>query len=273
MELVRHVTVGQYLPGSSLLHRLDPRTKIFLMMAAMVATFTIEGPCAVGVVAGLCLAGAFVARLPMRFFLGGLRSVALLLIATFVFNAAFVRGGPVLLDVAGFSLTARGLAVATLMTTRLVLLYLLTSLFTLTTSPLRITDALEILLSPARRIGLPASEIAMMASIALRFIPTLVETTEKIMKSQMARGAPIHEGHLLSRARSLVPVLVPLMLHSFQAAEDLATAMEARCYRGGRRTRMVTLSYRPEDLWALCGVGALLVAAAWLDVLVPGRLP
>lgn len=273
MELVRNVTVGQYLPGVSLLHRLDPRTKIFLMAAAMVATFTVEGTVAVSLLGAMCLAGAAVARLPLSYFLGGLRSIAFLLAVTFVFNALFVRGGTVLVEGGGLAVTSRGLMVSLLMTSRLVLLFLLTSLFTLTTSPLRITDALEILLSPARRLGLPASEIAMMTSIALRFIPTLVETTERIMKSQMARGAPIHEGSLISRTRSLIPVLVPLLLHSFQAAEDLATAMEARCYRGGTRTRLVTLSYRTEDLWTLVGVGAFLAGLCWLDIGPVGRLP
>lgn len=272
MELMRHVTVGQFVPGDSLVHRLDPRIKLFLVGLAMGIAFTVVGAASLATLGALCLLGASLARLPVTYFLGGLRTIALLLVVTLFFNLFFVRGGPLLVALGPLSVTRAGAGAAGLMGARLVLLMLMTSLFTLTTSPIRMTDALERILAPLRRVGLPSAEIAMMMSIALRFIPTLIETAERIMKAQMARGARFSEGSAVSRARALLPVLVPLFVHAFGAAEELAVAMEARCYRGGsHRTRMVSLTLRPLDFWVLLIAGGTLCAVLWADQVGLGR--
>lgn len=269
---MRNVTVGQYVPGDSPVHALDPRVKVVLLALAMTTTFSVSSPYAVLALLVLTLAGAIAARLPLGYFLGGLRTVGLLIAMTTVFNLLLVHGGRPLFTLGPVTIDTHGARMAFLLASRLVLLMLLTSLFTLTTSPIRMTDALERLLSPLRRIGVPTAEIAMMTSIALRFIPTLVETAERIMKAQLARGARFGEGGAISRARALVPVLVPLFVTSFGAAEDLATAMEARCYRGGRgRTRMISLQMHAVDLAAVALVGTLLCAVVWTEAL--GLLP
>jgi energy-coupling factor transport system permease protein len=273
MELLRHVTIGSYLPGNSVAHRLDPRLKAGLLIMGMTAVFCVASLGSLLLLLGLCLLAARLAAIGVGFFLGGLRVVAPLLLFTFVFNAALVHGGAPLLSLGGWTLWQAGVNAALVMSLRLVLLLLLTSLYTLTTSPVRITDAIESLLSPLRFIGVPAAEIAMMMSIALRFIPTLVDATEKIMKAQMARGARFSEGGLLSRARGLLPVLVPLFVHAFRSAEELAIAMEARCYRGGsHRTRLVSLRCGPLDLSAAVLVGTLLATICWTDACWPRAL-
>jgi len=262
---MRHVTVGQFVPGDSPVHRLDPRTKIFLLVAAMVVTFNVSRPASLAAMLVWCVAGALAAGLTPRYFLGGLRAIAMLLAITVAFNMLLVRGGPLLYALGPLRVTQDGVSQAGLMAARLSLLMLLTSLFTLTTSPIRMTDALEKLLAPLRILRVPTTELAMMTSIALRFIPTLVECAERIIKAQMARGARFDQGGPLGRARVLVPVLVPLFVQAFGAAEDLAVAMEARCYRGGvRRTRMVGLEFRWTDVLALLLGGLLLAGTPWL---------
>lgn len=268
MEFLRNVTLGQYVPGTSIVHRLDPRVKLGVLLIGMTVVFSCQHLVPLALFAVLCVLAAVPARIPVPYFLGGLRSVVLLVSVTLVFNALFVQGGTPLLRVGPVTLGSEGLHVALLMSARLVLLYLMTSLFTLTTSPIRLTDALESVLYPLRLVGLRTAELSMMVSIALRFIPTLVETTEKIMKAQLSRGARFNEGSTLSRTRALLPVLVPLFIQAFHAADALAEAMEARCYRGGAgRTRLVTLAAGAVDLGAVVVAGAAGMAVLCLDFL------
>ncbi|MDR7522160.1 MAG: energy-coupling factor transporter transmembrane component T [Armatimonadota bacterium] len=267
MGLSSAVPIGQYLPRPSPLHRLDPRTKILaatwlVVLLFVVPSFSGQGLFALGLLA-LLVAG----QIPLGYALRGLRPIVILVGLTVVLNIFFAGGGPdggrVLFHLGPLVATERGLLTGLFLGVRLVLLVAVTSLLTLTTSPIEFTDGLERLLRPLRRIGVPAHELAMMMTIALRFVPTLLDETEKIMKAQMARGADFGRGHVLQRARAFVPVLVPLLVSAFRRSEDLALAMEARCYQGGEgRTRMNELRWRAADAAA-----AIVVAAASLALL------
>ncbi|MFH0803156.1 MAG: energy-coupling factor transporter transmembrane protein EcfT [bacterium] len=262
MELMKNITLGQFIPGDSLVHRLDPRVKIALLFLIMVQIFATDRLLPYGLLMVFILLAAVLAKLKLKFFIRGLKPILILIAITFFFNAVFAGGRP-LVSFWKFTLTGEGLHLGAAMSLRLILLILSTSLLTLTTSPIQMTDALESLLSPFRRVGLPAHELAMMTTIALRFIPLMLEETEKIMKAQMARGAEFERGSLYRRARSLIPILVPLFVHAFRHAEELAVAMEARCYRGGEgRTRLKTLRVSSLDLWACLWAGAILVLIA-----------
>ncbi|HEY8498157.1 MAG TPA: energy-coupling factor transporter transmembrane component T [Limnochordales bacterium] len=262
---IGEIALGQYVPGESFLHRLDPRTKIGLttgFVALMFMVHTWWGYAAGGL---MVAAGIAAGRLSPRWVLRGLRPIVVLILISVVLNA-FWTEGRTLWQWGPLRLTAEGLERAGMMGLRLVLLVAGASLLTLTTSPIDLTDALERLLGPLRRIGVPAHELAMMMSIALRFVPTLIEEADRIMKAQMARGAAFDRGNLLARARGLVPLLVPLFVSAFRRADELALAMEARCYRGGQgRTRLRQLHMHPRD-WAtlaLFAAGAVGVAV-WL---------
>lgn len=258
MELLRSVTIGQYLPGNSLVHRLDPRTKIVATAALigwMFAVNQLQGFFGVGLFVALLLAAS---RVPLRYVLMGLRPVALLLVFTVMVHI-FWTDGRTIFALGPVRATYEGLEQAVFLSLRLILLVVGSSLLTLTTSPIELTDGLERLLSPLRRIGVPAHELAMMMTIALRFIPTLLEEAERIMKAQTARGADFESGNLLRRARALIPLLVPLFVGAFRRADELAVAMEARCYRGGEgRTKLHPLQLTWFD-WAAM-VCAILVA-------------
>ncbi len=264
MELQRFVTIGQYLPRDSRVHALDPRTKIGVTTLLMVVTFLISGFTGYGVL-GVGMVGLFVlAQIPLGYVVRGLRPIWFLLLLTFLLNVFFsgIRNGTPLLHVGPVVITAQALSRAAFVSLRLVLLVVATSLFTYTTSPMALTDGMERLLRPFRRIGVPGHELAMMMSIALRFIPTLVGETERIMKAQMARGAEFQRGSILRRARALLPILVPLFVSAFRRADELALAMEARAYRGGEgRTRLKELAFASRDAvaWAVSLVGAGLV--------------
>jgi energy-coupling factor transport system permease protein len=266
MELARNVTIGQYIPSESPVHALDARVKIFLVCLMMLVLFLLEWWVSYAAYLAVLIAVVFVARLPLRFVMRGIRSIIILALVTFTFNLLFTKG-TALFPEYGLPITAEGLRTGLLMGARIILLVLVTSLLTLTTSPIALTDALENIFSPFRRIGFPAHEIAMMMTIALRFIPTLLEETEKIMKAQMARGVDFERGSIIARARALIPILVPLFVHAFKAAEDLAVAMEARCYRGGEgRTRLRQLRLEPRDSLYLLVTGIILVAIVYLDI-------
>ncbi|MDR5684023.1 MAG: energy-coupling factor transporter transmembrane component T [Armatimonadota bacterium] len=270
MELLRNLTIGQYVPRPSAVHRLDPRTKILATTAVMVVVFAVRDFAGFGVFAVLLVALIAVSRIPPAFVVRGLRPIWFLLLLTLVLQIFFggQSGGTVLARWGPFVATHEGLMQGLFVTARLVLLVVATSMLTFTTSPVELADGMERLLNPFRRIGVPAHELAMMTTIALRFIPTLVEETEKIMKAQMARGAELDTGGPFRRARALIPILVPLFVSAFRRADELALAMEARCYRGGEgRTRMKQLRYRPADLAA--GFVVLLASVA---VLLPGRV-
>jgi len=261
VELSRFVTVGQYVPRESPVHRLDPRTKIAAVTSFMIVIFVVRDFVGYGLLTLFLLGIIGVARIPLGFVLRGLRPILFLLMLTVVLNVFFsgIDGGTVVFRLWRLTATREGIIRAVFIAYRLILLVGVTSLLTFTTSPVELTDGIERLLRPFRRVGVPAHELAMMMTIALRFIPTLLEETEKIMKAQMARGAVFDRGGALRRARALVPVLVPLFVSAFRRADELALAMEARCYRGGeKRTRMKELRFAPRDAAAL----AVTVAAS-----------
>ncbi|MDQ7793445.1 MAG: energy-coupling factor transporter transmembrane component T [bacterium] len=259
--MLRDITIGQYLARDSSVHRLDPRTKILSTLVFMVILFLVPhvgGYVVLSFLIGLLIA---MARVPLRMVLRGLRPLAFILALTFILQLFMTRGDP-LFRLGTLVATREGLNMGIFMVFRLSLLIVVASLLTLTTSPIALTDGLERLLRPFRRVGVPAHELAMMMTIALRFIPTLLEEADKIMKAQVARGADFQSGNLLRRARSLVPLLVPLFVSSFRRADELALAMEARCYRGGEgRTRMKELRFQVRD-----GVALLIALALVLGV-------
>ncbi|MCS7172799.1 MAG: energy-coupling factor transporter transmembrane protein EcfT [Armatimonadetes bacterium] len=260
MELLRSLSIGQYIPRDSPVHRLDPRTKLLATTVFMVALFLVRGFWGFAVFAAFLGATLALAQIPIGFALRSLRPVLLLLLLALVLQLFFgtPEGGTVLVRLGPLVATREGLVQGLFVTARLVLLIVGTSLLTYTTSPVAIADGLERLLNPFRRVGVPAHELAMMMTIALRFIPTLVEETEKIIKAQTSRGADFESGGPLRRARALLPVLIPLFVSAFRRAEELALAMEARCYRGGEgRTRMKQLRYTSRDAVAAAAVAAV----------------
>ena len=259
-----NITLGQYYPADSVVHRLDPRVKIVLLIALIVAIFLAQNLLAfVPVIAFLILATKL-SKVPVKMMLKGLKPLRFILILTFILNLFFLQGETPLLDLGFAVIKKESLITAIHYSLRLVLLVLASSLLTLTTPPITLTDGLERLLSPLRVIHFPAHEMAMMMSIALRFIPTLLEEADKIMKAQTARGADFESGNLIARAKAMVPLLVPLFVSAFRRAGDLAMAMEARCYHGGQgRTRLRVLKVGKKDYIA-CAVVAALIAAVVL---------
>jgi energy-coupling factor transport system permease protein len=261
------LTIGQYLPRGSVLHRLDPRTKIVVVTGLVIVLFFVPSFAGLGSFAAILLGLFALGQIPPGYALRGLRPLVFLLLVTAVLNTFFAPapGGPELFRVGPLVATAAGLRTGLFVAARLILLVVVTSLLTFTTSPVELTDGLERLLRPLRRLGVPAHELAMMMTIALRFIPTLLEETEKIMKAQMARGAEFDRGGVFRRARAFVPVLVPLMVSAFRRSEELALAMEARCYRGGDgRTHMKELRLRAADLVAFLVMAAAAAIVLWM---------
>lgn len=245
--MIRDITLGQYYPTDSVIHKLDPRVKLIGTIVFIVSLFLFKD------FFGYLLATLFLAvsikisKVPFRFMMKGLKSIIVLLIITVVFNL-FLTPGETLIEFLIFRITKEGLRTAIFMTVRLAYLIVGSSIMTLTTTPNHLTDGMEKLLNPLNKIRVPVHEVAMMMSIALRFIPILLEETDKIMKAQIARGADFESGNLIKKAKSLVPLLVPLFISAFRRANDLAMAMEARCYQGGTgRTKMKPLVYRKID--------------------------
>lgn len=258
--MLKAVPIGQYVPGESPLHRLDPRTKVLLLLAYVTVIFVATNVYGHVLLGAFAAAGIGTAGLPLRVYWRGLRPVLLLIGITFLLQV-FVTPGEEAFRIGPVKATTEGVVKGLFMAMRLIFLIVSTSLLTLTTSPIDLTDGLERLLRPLRRVRLPAHELAMMMTIALRFIPTLLDEAERIMKAQMARGADFHTGSPLRRARSMVPILVPLFVSSFRRADELALAMETRCYRGGEnRTRLKQLRPGTGD-WGVAVLGAALVAA------------
>ena len=265
---MKDITLGQFYPVESPIHSLDPRTKILCTIVLVVFVFLCGTFVGFGVSALFIVLVACLAHIPLKNMLKGLKAVYFLLIFTFVLNIFFYSTGNVLIEVWFIRITDGGLIRAAFMALRLMLLVTGAGLLTLTTSPIELTDGIESLLSPLKIIGFPAHEIAMMMSIALRFIPTLTEETDKIMKAQAARGAVFDEGGLVKLAKAVVPLLIPLFVSAFRRAEELAMAMEARCYHGGEgRTRLKILKFQYRDLAAV-GVMLLFVAAILADKLI-----
>ncbi|MDR0381936.1 MAG: energy-coupling factor transporter transmembrane protein EcfT [Oscillospiraceae bacterium] len=262
--MLKDITLGQFFPGHSLLHRLDPRVKLVLTVAYIVALFMAHGALTYGVMILWLSAAVRLSRLRVRVLLKGIRPLVFIISLTALLNILYTDG-TVLLSFWVFRVTTEGLVTAGRMVLRIIMLIMGTFLLTYTTSPIRLTDALECLLGPLKKLRAPVHELATMMTIALRFIPTLLEETDKIMNAQRARGADFDSGHVVRRARALVPLLVPLFVSAFRRAEDLAVAMECRCYHGGEgRTRMRPLRMTPLDGSILA---ALLVVSAGVGVM------
>ena len=246
--MIRDITLGQYYPGKSVIHDLDPRTKIMATVLYIVELFIVKSFMGFGVCAVVLAACVIVSKVPFKFIMKGLKPILIILIFTFCLNI-FMMDGTIIWQWGFLKITSEGVYTAVFMSIRLILLIIGSSLLTLTTKPISLTDGIEKLLKPLGMMGVPTHEIAMMMSIALRFIPTLLEETDKIMKAQQARGADFESGNILNRAKSLIPILVPLFVSAFRIAQDLAMAMEARCYRGGTgRTRMHEMKLKKPDV-------------------------
>lgn len=242
------ITIGQYLPGDSIIHRADPRLKITMTILTMVLLLILDSFYALLLAAVFIVLAFVVAKISLRYALKGLKPVIYIVIFTMVLNMFFSTGTP-LFTIWFITVTKEGLATAALVSVRILLLISAGSLMTYTTTPLVLTVGIEKLMSPLKYIKVPTAEIAMMISIALRFIPTLMEETEKIMKAQAARGADIGTGNLIQRAKSFIPILIPLFISSFKRADDLAVAMDSRCYHGSEgRTSISELKYSKVDL-------------------------
>ncbi len=268
ITLIRDITIGQYYPADSILHKLDPRTKIIVTFMYISSLFISKQFIGYGITLIFLMSIIKISKVPLKFILKGLKAIVVIILLTISVNIFLTPGETKLFEFGVIKITLEGLQLAAFMAARLILLIVGSSLLTLTTSPISLTDGIEALLKPLEKIKVPAHEIAMMMTIALRFIPILLEETDKIMKAQMARGAEFEKGNLIKRAKSLIPLLVPLFISSFRRADDLALAMEARCYRGGEgRTRMHQLKYFNVDYRAF-GVGILyltvLVLLRWL---------
>ena len=266
--MMKGITIGQYYPSDSSVHRLDPRTKILLTLALIVGVFLVKGYIGYGLILLFVYLVARLAKVPFKLLLKGIRPLRIILILTFLLNLFFTAGETELVSWRFIHIYREGLQHAVHYSLRLLFLVLCTSIMTLTTSPVSLADGLEVLLSPLKKIHFPAHELSMMMTIALRFIPTLMEEADKIMKAQTARGASFDTGNILQRAKAMIPLLVPLFVSAFRRAGDLAMAMEARCYHGGEgRTRLRVLRFGKEDLLA-----ALAVAFLILLILLEGML-
>lgn len=245
--MIGDITIGQYYPGNSVLHRLDPRTKIIAILIYMIALFVVNNFYGLFGMMAISAIIVMLSHIPIKYFFRGIKMIVFIVLLTVALQM-FMTPGTVIWQWSIFKITIEGIRQAVFMGTRLVLLISITSILTLTTTPIALTDGIEQLLKPFQRIGVPAHELAMMMSIALRFIPTLVEETDKIMKAQASRGASFDSGNILEKVKALIPLLVPLFLSAFQRADELAIAMEARCYHGGsNRTRMKALQYTKVD--------------------------
>ena len=261
---LKDITLGQFFPGNSFLHRLDPRMKLLGLICYLVALFLANWFVTYGVMLALLVLGCAVAHIRPKTLLGGLKPVIVLLVFTGVLNMFYTPGTP-LVSFWIFTITYEGILHAFFMVVRIMMLICATFLLTYTTSPLALTDALESLLSPLNLIRVPVHELAMIMSIALRFIPTLIEETDKIMSAQRARGADFDSGGLIRKAKALLPLLVPLFISALRRAEELATAMECRCYCGGQgRTRLRELRLLPSDWVFLVCMVVLAVAMGLL---------
>ncbi len=260
--MIRDITIGQYYPAESVLHRLDPRTKILCTLLYIISLFLFQEWTGYLIATVFLCTAILLSKVPVTFIFRGVKAIMVLLVITVVFNLFLIPGEPVV-RIWKLTITDQGIRTAVFTAFRLIYLIFGSSLMTLTTTPNQLTDGLERLLGPLRVFRVPVSELAMMMSIALRFIPILLEETDKIMKAQTARGADFESGNMIKKAKSLVPLLVPLFVSAFRRAADLAMAMEARCYRGGSgRTKMKPLAYGRRDAFAY------LITVAYLLLLI-----
>ena len=263
--MLKDITLGQYFPGKTLLHRLDPRTKLLFALCYIVALFIVKSWVGYAMMLLILAAGVAVSKIPLSTMFKGLKPLTIIIIFTAVINILYNKEGAVLCSFWVITITDAGLIKAGYIILRIMLLILSTLLVTYTTTPMALTDGIELGLSPFKKIGLPVHEFAMMMSIALRFIPTLIEEADKIMSAQKARGADFETGKLLDRAKALLPLLIPLFVSAFRRADELATAMESRCYHGGEgRTRMNTLRFKAADWLTVCFSAAMLAGSILL---------
>ena len=261
--MLKDITLGQYFPGNSPVHRLDPRTKILFLIVYIVALFTASNWVSYAVVFSFLATTILISRIPLKAIVNGMKPLVMILIFTGILNIFFTTGERLVFKVWIISVYWEGVIRAIFMMLRILMLITGTFLLTYTTSPIALTDGLESLLGPLKIIKLPVHELSMMMCIALRFIPTLIEETDKIMSAQKARGADFESGKLMQRVKALIPILVPLFISAFRRADELATAMECRCYQGGEgRTKMKLLRYRRLDLQAF-SLGIFLLAAVF----------
>ena len=257
--MLKDITLGQYFPGNSFVHRLDPRCKLIMVVVYIVALFLAGNLVSYGICLLFLAASIYVSQIPLKAITSGMKPLLMILIFTGILNLFFTTEGPTLVSFLGITITWGGVERAFFMVLRIMMLVCGTFLLTYTTSPIALTDGLESLLGPLKKIRVPVHELSMMMCIALRFIPILIEETDKIMSAQKARGADFESGSLIDKAKALVPILVPLFISAFRRADELAIAMECRCYQGGEgRTKMKMLRFHRGDCIVL-GLGILLV--------------
>lgn len=265
--MLKDITLGQYFPGNSPVHRLDPRTKLVFLVVYIVALFLAVNWVSYGVMLLFLAVVIGVSSIPLTAILRGMKPLMFILVFTGLLNLFLTGGDTVLVSFWGLTITLEGVKLAGFMIVRILMLVTGTFLLTYTTSPIALTDGLESLLGPLKVIRLPVHELSMMMCIALRFIPTLIEETDKIMSAQKARGADFESGNLMTRVKALIPILVPLFIGAFRRADELATAMECRCYQGGDgRTKMKILRYKLQDIKAFLIASLLLGAVITLKV-------
>ena len=259
--MLKDITLGQFFPGKTVVHKLDPRSKLVLTLVYITALFTSKGFISYGMMLAVLLSCLTLSKIKPKAVLRGLRPVMIIICITIILNIFFIQGENVVFEYRFIVISMEGLINAVFMGSRLMMLIVGTFLLTYTTSPIALTDGLEWILNPLKKIRLPIHELAMMMSIALRFIPTLIEETDKIISAQKARGADFETGGLLKRAKAILPLVIPLFISAFRRADELATAMESRCYHGGEgRTRMKVLKTAARDYMALL-FGAVIIAA------------
>ena len=257
--MLKDITLGQYFPGDTIVHRLDPRTKLILVCVYIVALFCAKSYVSYAVVAAFLVLSMLLSTIRLSVIVKGLKPLLIIIVLTGLLNLFYTEGTPVL-SFWIFTITREGIRNAILMIARIIMLIFGTFLLTYTTSPIALTDAMELLLNPLKKIKVPVHELSMMMCIALRFIPTLISETDKIISAQKARGADFESGNLMRRAKALIPILVPLFISAFRRADELAVAMESRCYHGGKgRTRMKQLRMHGRDYMAFA-VGIVLLA-------------
>lgn len=266
--MLKDITLGQFFPGNSFIHKLDPRTKLICVVLYIVALFNAAGLLTYGLIFLVLVFCVHTSKVGIRALIRGMKPVVIILIFTGLLNLFYTTGGTVLVSLGFLQVTTEGVKHAIFMIARIMMLISSTFLLTYTTSPIALTDGLELLLNPLKKINVPVHDLAMMMSIALRFIPTLIEETDKIMSAQKARGADFEGGGVVDKAKAMVPLLVPLFVSAFRRADELATAMECRCYHGGEgRTRLKKLSFHTGDVIALVFFVGLVAVIA-----VVGRL-
>jgi len=264
--MIRDITIGQYYPGYSVVHKLDTRLKLVFVLAYMVSIFLVSDFIGYAIVFVGLVSVIAVSKVPPRFILRGLKAVFIIIAFTFLLNLFMTPGAPVV-TLGVLKISAEGVYTACYMALRIIFLILGASMLTFTTKPVKLTDGIEYLLKPGARFGVPAHELAMMMTIALRFIPTLLEETDKIMKAQQARGADFETGSIFRRAKALIPIFIPLIVGAFRMASDLAMAMEARCYRGGEgRTKLHVFAWKRRD------TGAVILFAVYIALILLERV-